>query len=740
MNSKDIIEKKKNILYHLSKRQLKEAFKLLNNLSANAQDWKVAETLTELETNYKFMLHYLFEGTEDSEREKVYKNLLRSLYEITDDITDELLKMESTNIFYERLRINDLKVFVSIDNFQTQFKDIYESLSLISLLEDGEEKEIKSKELHVKKERVASEMFDSIFISPRATESVYNDYLSFITSSEIDFSEKCLFISAITLNLCHRFDAKKMQILMDAVNLNDIQVRARAIVGLIIIMQMYDIRWNFYTELQNQLEVLTENTDFKKTVLQVIIQLIRSRETEKISKKITEEIIPEMMRFNHLAGKKLNIEELLGDADLSEKNPEWKKELDESGLADKLQEYSNLQMEGADVFHSTFASLKSFPFFSDISNWFLPFDTNYSQISSIFGTGQNSNLLKTAIVDSSHMCNSDKYSFCLSLLQIPSSQREMMLGKMGAESEELKQLQKEAAEMNANINEEIISNQYIQDLYRFFKLNPHKNNFFDIFKLKLNFHDKKSIAPLISDTDSLKKIALYCFEKNYFKEALSIFDLLIAKSVDSGDIWQKIGYCKQMLDDYDGALDAYLHADLITPNNSWILRRIAHIYRSIKKPESAIEYYQKTLTLTPDNLSLELNIGHCYLELNEYEKALNSYFKVELLDTKNGSKALRPIAWTAFLLHKFELSQKYYKRILENKPTIHDYLNVGHLELCSGQMNKAIEYYKQAAFKEEDFSQFISLFEMDKDVLISFGVKTILFPFIYDQIQYGLNK
>lgn len=740
MNSKDIITKKKNILLYLSKRQLKEVFENLNSLTVNLQDWRFNETLAELETNYKFMLHYLFEGTEDSERENVYNNLIRSLYEITDDVTDELLKSESTNIFYERLRINDLKTKISINDYKEQLNAIYESFSLISLIEDNEEKEIKSKELQVKKERIASEIFNSIFISPRATEEDYKDYVSFINSDEVNSSEKCLMISALTLSLFHRFDSKKMQVLMNAININDIQLKARATVGLIVIMQMYDIRWNFYTELQTQLEVLAENADFKKIFLRIIIQLIRARETEKISKKITEEIIPEMMRFNHLAGKKLNIEELLGDGDLSEKNPEWKKELNESGLANKLQEYSNLQMEGADVFHSTFSGLKNFPFFSDISNWFLPFETNYSQISSIFGIGKGSDLLKTAIVDSNHMCNSDKYSFCLNLLQIPSSQRELMLGKMGAESEELKQLQREAAELNTNINEEIVSNQYIQDLYRFFKLNPYKNNFFDIFKLRLNFYDKKSITPLISDIESMKQIALYCFDKNYFKEALLIFELLVNKAADSGDIWQKIGYCKQMLNDYDGALDAYLHADLIAPNNSWILRRIAHIYRTIKKPELAIEYYQKTLNLTPDNLNLELNIGHCYLELKEYEKALNSYFKVELLDTKNSFKALRPIAWTAFLLRKFDLSIKYYKQILDNKPTIHDYLNAGHVELCSGQMNKAIEYYKEGVLKENDFNQFVNLFETDKEILINFGIKKDLFPFIYDQTQYLSNK
>lgn len=142
-----------------------------------------------------------------------------------------------------------------------------------------------------------------------------------------------------------------------------------------------------------------------------------------------------MMKFNHLAGRKLNMEELMGgDSDFSEKNPEWKKELEESGLGKKLQEYSNLQMEGADVFHSTFSGLKSFPFFSELGNWFLPFDPSYSEIANLFPDESKNSLLKTAILDSGHMCNSDKYSFCLSLAQIPQAQREMMMSRMGGQN------------------------------------------------------------------------------------------------------------------------------------------------------------------------------------------------------------------------------------------------------------------------------------------------------------------
>lgn len=738
MNSQEILTLKKEILLHLSKRQLKDVFALLAKLTVNIQDWKISETLSEQETNYKFMLHYLFEGVEDPERNNVYRSLLRSLYELTDDSADELLRIESSNIFYEKYRINLLNNY-GINDYKSQLKDISDTLSLVDLLDEGDEKRTKKRELAVKRERIGSDIFYSVYVSPRTNEHDYNDYISFLDSVEVPVREKNLFLSAISLSLFHRFDSRKAQILMKGTLSDDMQIRARAIVGLVVTMQMYDTRWSLYPELQNQLNILSENIDFKKAVLRTIIQLIRSRETEQITKKIKEEILPEMMKLNNLAGRKLNMDELMGgDSDFSEKNPEWQKELEESGLGKKLQEYSNLQMEGADVFHSTFSSLKHFPFFSELSNWFLPFDPSYSEIASLFADERANSLLKTAILDSGHMCNSDKYSFCLSLAQIPQAQRDMMMGRMGEESEQIKQMQKEAQALNPAIDDEVVSNQYIQDLYRFFKVNPHKNNFFDIFRLSLNFYDKESISSLISDIEDMKKIALYCFDKNNFKEALSIFERLISIDNKSEDIWQKIGYCKQMLDDIDGALDAYLQADLLRPNNSWIIKRIAQLYRTQKKTELALDYYKKAAKLTPDNIHVELNIGHCYLELNNYEEALNTYFKVELLDSK-GTKAQRPIAWTAFLLKKYDLAQKYYTLIISGKPTVHDYLNAGHVELSIGRKKEAIAYYKQAYYIENDFEQFINLYNSDKEILIHHGVDEQIFPFIFDQIKYSMN-
>lgn len=740
MNSKEILNIKNSISESLVARRLKDAIEQLMKLVVNTQDWKNSERLSELETNYKYMLHYQFEGAEDSQREILYNNMVRQIYEMMDDAVDELLLTESSTIFYQKLRSSMVNEPVSLSQLKNKLKDLIGSLSLIELLDSDENNRIQRRDLSVKRERIGIDIFNKIFISARSTDDEEFKFIEFLNDLEVPALEKSLFISALTLNIIHKYDSNKVKALLSACENQEILVRQRAIVGLIICLQIYDSRWILYPECKARLDALAENKLFKDSVLTIIKQLIRSRETEAISKKLTEEIIPEMMKFNSLAGKKLNMEDLMGETDFMDKNPDWKKELENSGLANKLQEYSSLQMEGADVFHSTFSSLKSFSFFGELSNWFLPFDTSYSELQSLASKDESlETFLQQTVLQSSQMCNSDKYSFALSLLQIPASQRQLMASKLGEQTEQLKELQNDAQALNPKINEEAISNQYIQDLYRFFKLYPYRDSFKDIFNLRINFYDKISIVPLISDENSMRQIANFCFDKNFFKEALPIYQLLANKeSENESSIWQRVAYCKQMLNDLEGALEAYLQAELFAADNTWVIKRIAQVYKSLKDPAKALEYYQRASQLNPDNLNLELNIGHCYLDLGEYDKALNTYFKVELLDNKS-SKAYRPIAWTAFLLGKYDLAQNYYERILSEKSNMHDYLNAGHVQLCLNNKKRALEYYVNAVYKVDTFSHFLQVFNDDKKELLSKGVDINFLPLLLDSIRYKLD-
>ena len=240
---------------------------------------------------------------------------------------------------------------------------------------------------------------------------------------------------------------------------------------------------------------------------------------------------------------------------------------------------------------------------------------------------------------------------------------------------------------------------------------------------------------VVMQPNHLEKIALYYFEKNNFNEALSAYTLLAEIRNGKSEIWQKIGYCRQMMGDMKEALEAYLHADLMEENNTWVLTRIAHCYWVLKEPVTALEYYRRLEQFRPDDLNIQLNIGHCHLELKEYEKALNYYFKVEMLNSNN-TRAWRSIAWCAFLSRKLDVAERYYARILEAKPNAHDYLNAGHVALCLEQTKKTVELYKLSLDKAGNFDIFQSMLAEDKDELREAGVNTAILPIILDKIRY----
>ena len=103
-------------------------------------------------------------------------------------------------------------------------------------------------------------------------------------------------------------------------------------------------------------------------------------------------------------------------------------------------------------------------------------------------------------------------------------------------------------------------------------------------------------------------------------------------------------------------MEAFLKAEIISPDYFWTIRRIATCYRNMKKPEMALSYYHRAEKIQPENLSVQMNIGHCYVEQKDYEEALKYYFKVDYLDPEGG-KAWRPIAWCSFLVGKKEQAQ-----------------------------------------------------------------------------------
>lgn len=712
--------------------RLKDAFDRIKIMISQLNNWQHTEKLSELENNYQYMIHYLIEGNKDPEQQKIYNQLLRDTYKLAHDSAEGLYIKNSTSFFFEKLRLANVRQHISLQEYHEIIRKQMDNIMLINLNDDEEVKNLRSNQYQREHERIQEGLFYAVFTSPRATDDDIELYANLMTDEVVPVIDKCLIVSALTYNILQRFDRRKIGLLLDLCKSENIEISTRAIAGLLPIIQKYETRWMLYPDLTGRFKILSDDSSFTRKLLTAIIQYIQARETEKITKKLTEEILPEMMKLSPKIGKKINLEEWMNESSIEDKNPEWENILEDAGLTDKLKEISDLQMEGADVYHSTFSNLKAYPFFNEMSNWFMPFTAEHTEIQKLFTDISEGKKLLETMAATTFICNSDKYSFCFSIMMMPEQYRKMLISQLGAEGDQLKD---DMFDILPQEKESAISNQYIQDLYRFSKLFPRKDDFIDIFSLPLNFHTIVMLHPVILEPQNLERIALYYFEKNHFTEALSTYSMLCSSGKSNSEVWQKMGYCNQMLGDMEEALNAYLHADLLEGNNKWVMRRIAQCYRMLKKPANALEFYRRLEHLLPEDMNIQLNIGHCYLELEDYEQALNCYFKVELIDDRN-MHAWRSIAWCAFLSRKFDIAQRYYEQILVNKANNHDYLNAGHVELCLNNTKKAIQYYTESLHLTKKFESFEAILSDDLDELETAGIDIKVIPVILDKIRY----
>lgn len=730
MTKKEIKKHFREVAEAMDRRQLKVVFDQLTTLLSGLQNWQLEERLSEQENLYKMMLSYLVAGVKDPRQDQIYHDLLRSVFHLIDQVALHVKTENGWSLFYERRKLLPSHLSASSVRLLRELESLSGKLALKELLE-GEEAQLDVvNAMEAEREEIEQKVFQTIWLSDAWRSDEREIWSGLLKNKLLPQALSSLIISAIILNLEELFDEQKVLLLLEACENENEEIRQRALIALLLFLRRYDSRLYLYPKIGDRLQLLAEEGRFTESIRNIILQFIISKETEKVTRKIKEEILPEMLKISPKLGNKLRIDDLMGDSGFDDKNPEWQNILEESGLTDKLQEFSEMQMAGVDVMHSSFIHLKNFPFFSELSHWFLPF-MHRSETSD----PKLSGLVKLLSL-SSMLCNSDKYSFFFSISGMPESVRKMMTSQFSAESSAMQEMMKDELPGNSG-KIDPVTRQYIQDLYRFYKLHPRRREFEDIFESGPEFYQIPSVYWLIDDPESLMIIGESYFNRNYFSEAEEIFVKLLETDPHNEMLFQKAGYCRQMQGDLDGAIANYLNAELLNENNSWTIRKLAYCYRAKREYGEALAYYRKAEKRSPQNLSVQLNIGHTYLELKEYEEALKAYFKVEYL-SDNKEKVWRPIAWTSFLNGKYEQSLNYYRKVMdEGEPNATDYLNAGHVYLATGDVKEAIRLYGMS-LKEADNSpaKFREAFENDIPDLLHAGVSGEDIPFILDKLMY----
>ncbi|MCM1517865.1 MAG: tetratricopeptide repeat protein [Pseudoflavonifractor sp.] len=733
--TKDSIKERRNIIArYIEQSRLRDALRELR-IMVSGLHWSLQEDVNNIEDSYRMMLRYAADGVEDPGRGQVYDSIVGRMYGIIDRVSRERYKTDSPTLYFNTLRYEHLQPADTIPGLLARYSALQDKNSMLNLITSSPDADTSSARRDI--EEAERRLFSRVWITyPLSHDDIAALDMAFTSDTLPDYFKE-LMVSALLLGLLPYYDESRLAMLLDVYSSRpDSPVGIKALCAALIVMYIHRSRIAS-GKLTSRVETIKDTVPtWHKDVRMVFMQFIRTRDTERINRKMRDEVIPTMMKLRPDIYKKFH-GKTDGTLDLSdiEENPEWQEMLDKSGITDKMKELTKMQEDGGDVFMSTFAHLKQYPFFSDIANWFLPFRIDHTAVSDALDNGS---VTGEIIAASPFLCNSDKYSIALSISSIPDQQRKFMMSQFNAQNLNAAEIRNSEL-LEGDTRRENIANKYVQDLYRFFKLFRRKNEFADPFDTPLNMLQVPVLLGDFNDSETLAIVAEFYFRRGHYEDAYDIFSRLSELVPPDAQLFQKMGYCLQQTGDIEGALKYYSQAELLNADSLWTLKRIASCYKLLGKPRHALSYYKRVAAIKPDDLSVAMSMGHCNMELGNHDEALKCYFKVEFLDEKS-SRALRPIAWCSLLTGNLEQSRRYYDRILGDNPTAGDYLNMGHLELASGRVREALNLYKLSVANDPNGTEsFIKSMHTDTPVLVKAGVSPSLIPLVIDSLLYQVG-
>jgi tetratricopeptide (TPR) repeat protein len=740
MNYRELNSRYRQIFEFIAKNRIKDTFDTLAVLCNSSRNRDFRSQLEGHAETYLNMLKYAFELSDDPQKENVYNRLVKDIIELADDVREDIIRSNNLLHYYNQRIIPESLT----DQLITEASKMIDRIMLQKESESKgtEVNEIESIYKTSDYKGTVKSIFQIIWHADKLRDIEINLIEKLIRKDTFAWYDKCIIVSALSLSLIRHFDSKKIDLLFNFYEAAEKQVWQRALVGLVLGLTYYDQRIIYYPEILQRLKAIQGMKKANNSIEIIIQQYIKARETEKIARKIQQEIIPEMIRIKSRLEEKLDLENLLSSINPEDKNPEWETFFKDSpDVYSKLEEFTNLQMEGADVFLSAFAMLKQYDFFNEVNNWFLPFYKENDFISATFdgfSEGLDLKQFGEGIERSNFLCNSDKYSFCLNIRNLQALQKSTVMELFNMELKAMNEMAVDDELINSDANLKVIFTQYFQDLYRFYKLHPLRNEFEDMFNLPTAIYETVFFKEWVDDTSVLRNIGEFFFQKNYYRDALLIFERLVIIK-NNHELFEKIAYCYQQLGEFDQALDYYHKAELLDKNKLWLINRIAWCYRKKGEYETAVKYYLEAEKLEPEDLQIQAFLGHVYMEMENFEKALQYYFKVEYLQPEN-HKVQRPISWCSFMLGRLDNAIKYLEKSILHNVNKHDFMNLGHIYWCKGDKQKAIQNYRLSLKTSgQDVDWFSRVMHDDSKYLAKYHIHAIDIPLMIDYIRLSVT-
>ena len=377
----------------------------------------------------------------------------------------------------------------------------------------------------------------------------------------------------------------------------------------------------------------------------------------------------------------------------------------------------DMQKQGSDVYFGGFSQMKRYPFFNEISNWFTPFFTDHPGVAQTWDKYGNVKFL-SGILEFGPFCNSDKYSFLLAfetvLNGIPENVRQMldrgeavMYQKLGTE------------EMSTPA---YIRRIYLQDMFRFFRLNPLRNEFKNVFE-KDSFQSMFITRTAFDNTDIqayFKDVVAFLIKRNQKYYAKGLMDNWFEERYHDYDYYMLKGYLG------DNAEDSYRKALELNPQSERALLGLARIWFKHMDYEKALDAYNQLLEMNADKKSYQLNKAICLTNLYRFDEAEQILFRLNYEDADN-LDVVRVLAWALTGNGKYEQAERLYEQLNEQEePNEIDAINYGFYLWFTGKIDDAANcfrtYVTNAKPREDRWSAVCDVIYKEHELLMQKGI------------------
>lgn len=677
----------------LTNDRLNDVLIILRSLCKECGDKKIMNDVESVESNYQAMLDYIANGGVDKHIDENLQKLLKKAFDIYTTLEEQLL----------------------LDAYQYSLHpELYEPNFVH----------------HEKLEEVFYKVFSkrtNLF----ETEQIPGDTM------ELLFQSMHVIDIANVVNAYWIGQPDTLDTLISCCNDED-QSRLN-LTGIVLTTMLHPEIFKFYPKLKDEVERIFNDEQFQEPILTIYNEISLSSLAEHIEQHMKDDMMPMMIEASkdERLQREMNEEMLNGDEEidsfeimmkeneLTPLTPEQRKK--KKLLQSAMNELIDIHNEGIDINTEIFNYAARLPFFSEIANWFMPFNPHHPAVESICYPNGKPNIMFRMLYDVPSLCDIDKYAMTLIMgKKLKSSNMEAIISDIQHIMEESQSLKGMDFVMPRKTEKEQIA-EFIHTLYRFVTKSPWKNEVPNIFAQELPFCTDKILSiPLTKNTYAALNMADKMWKFGAKKEAVKIY-----KFVDEQNRNMDVERCLRVFKFYDEQFlnegDEYIdRAMAIDDNDKYVLYAAARKYQRHGDYEKRIEVLRKLIDLYPEESKAISELAESYIFINQWDKANQEFYRLEYIGRKI-SYAQRGIVLCSINLHKYDVALRYSRKLF-NMPgvaTMKDYLHGGHAAWLMNDMTSALTFYhlyiKNYLKDDTSITDALEPFNQDAEWLMSLG-------------------